>query len=259
MVKIQVDTISNNILKIALLFFVLIAFTGSAAADSVTLNSGQNYEGEITVEEEGRIQIKLENSGVRLWFSRDQILDFEKTNPEKPGGEEKAETDQGDDSPPLDDDVARAQELLKKMRAEQPDVPKLNGKNKKPAKTNKKPKNKNSKPKVELVTYTDEDIEALIEQLRNAKSIYDRRSACIELGKAEAVQAIPHLIHLLKDKESPMMRKVANESLIKITKEDFGYNPIAKGNVRADAIKRWEKWYKGVKDEDAKSTLKSMF
>ena len=258
MVKMQVDTISKNILKFALLFFIFIAPTGSARADSLTLNSGQIYEGKITAEEEGRIQIKLENSGVRLWFSREQVLDFEKTKPEEPEDEEKTEPAPVDDSSLLDDDVARARALLKKMRAEQPDVPKLNGKNKKPAKTKKKPQNENSKPKVELVTHTDERIDALIEQMRNAKSIYDRRTACIELGKAEAVQAIPHLIHLLKD-ESPMMRKVANKSLKKITKEDFGYNPLAKGNVRADAIKRWEKWYKGIKDADARKTLKAMF
>ena len=255
----QVDTISKNILKLALLFSVFIASTGSVVADSLTLNSGQIYKGEITAEEEERIQIKLENSGVRLWFSRDQILDFEKMSPEEPEDEEKTEPDPVGDSSLLDDDVARAQVLLKKMRAEQPDVLELNGKHKKPARTKEKTQKKNSKPKVKLVTYTDEEIDVLIEQLRNAKSIYDRRTAGIELGKAEAVQAIPHLIHLLEDKAPPMMRKVANESLIKITKEDFGYNPLAKGNVRADAIKRWEKWYKGIKDEDAKKTLKSMF
>jgi hypothetical protein len=254
----QVDMISGKILKFAVLFFVFVAFTGSAAADTLTLSSGQVYKGKITAEEEGRIQIKLESSGVRLWFSRDQILDFNKTNPEKPEDEEKAKPKPTSDSPPLDEDVARARALLEKMRAEQPDASKLKNNKKGRGKTTEKPQEEDAKPKVELVTYTDEEVDALIEKMRFAKSIYDRRNACVELGKTGSMQAIPHLIHLLEH-ESPMMRKAGNDSLKQITKEDFGFDPVAKGNVRAWAIDKWKKWHKEIKDEDARSTLKSLF
>jgi hypothetical protein len=233
----------------------MIVLAGSAGADSITLDNGQVYEGEITAEKEGRIQIKLKDSGVRLWFSRDKILDFEKTKPKKPEVE-KSQSSSVSESTPLDDDVERAQALLDKMRAEQPETHKR--------KNNKNKRGKNSdgendkKPKVEIVTYSDEQVEALIQQMRFGKTIYDKRNACIELGKTESMLAVQHLIAALDD-DLLFMRKAANESLKQITKEDFGFDPTAKRNVRIWAQERWKDWHKKIKDEKAKETLKSYF
>lgn len=247
----------KTILSITVILVSFFLFGHSAAADSITLKNGQVYEGKITAEEEGRIQVKLKGSGARLWFSRDQVREYKKSNPDKSEEKDADGTNPEDTSASPEDDVARAQALLDKIRAERPEISKSNGGTKKSAKA-EEPEKKDSGPKVELPTYTDEEIDALIKQLRTAPSIYDRRNACIELGNAEAVQAIPDLIHVLED-ETPMMRKEANNALKKITGEDFGFNPVAKGNVRLWAIERWQKWYKEIKDEEAKKTLKSYF
>jgi hypothetical protein len=251
---------AKNILKLIIILISTVALGHSAAADTITLKSGQVHKGVITAEEAGRVQIKLESSGVRLWFSRDQILDYEVLNPKKPKDKEETKPEPADaESSSLDDDVARAQALLEKIRAEQPNNPKLKNKTRKSGATKKKTEENESKPKVELVTYSDEEVDALIAQLRHAPSIYDRRNACIELGNTGAMQAIPHLIHVLDD-ETTMMRKAGNESLKKITGEDFGFNPSERSrSVRLEAIERWNKWYKELKDEKARKTLRSWF
>lgn len=243
-----------RVLQLIVFASAAVIVSGLASADVITLKSGQTHTGTITAEEEERIQIKLEKSGVRLWFLRDQILSFEKTEPEEDSEEGMAQSDE--ESPvALADDVVRAQEMLEKMR-EQAKNPQY-----------KKRKSRTSFPKPPpepkpqagaTPTASAEDIDALINTLRNDKNIYARLNAAKTLGKVGATEAIPDLIHALDDK-TPLIRKAANNSLIKITGQDFGYDSNAQRSVRLWAIDKWEDWYDEVKKKEAKEQLKSWF
>jgi HEAT repeat protein len=94
--------------------------------------------------------------------------------------------------------------------------------------------------------------------LRNPGNIYDRLNACKKLGQVGATPAIPDLIHALDDKSS-LIRKAANNSLKKITGQDFAYDSSAQRSVRLWTIERWEKWYNTVRKEEASEQLKSSF
>jgi len=107
-------------------------------------------------------------------------------------------------------------------------------------------------------TLSDDEIDKLINTLRNDKDIYARLRACKKLGEFGATEAIPDLIHALDD-ENSLIRKAANQSLIKITGQDFGYNPSAQRSVRLWAIEKWEDWYDDITKEEAKKNLKSFF
>lgn len=247
----------RNILKPTVLSFVLIAVAHFAYADTLTLKNGQVHKGEIMAEEDERIQIKLDSSGVRLWFLRDQVLSFEKKEPEtdKDDSQENKSVP-NDASPALDEDVIRAREMLEKLRKKQSNDPKKIQK-KKSRTTITKPSSK-AKPSKATPTATEGDIDALIELLRNGKTVYVRLDACKELGKTGASKAIPDLIHALDDKTS-IIRKAANESLIQITGQDFGYKHLVKRNVRLWAIGKWEKWHNEIKKKESREQLKSLF
>jgi hypothetical protein len=85
-----------------------------AHGDRIELKNGQAYEGALIEEREERIQLKLDGSGARLWFSRDQISSIEtdasaeaSPAPEDARGTQLAEPE---------DDKARARELLNQLR-----------------------------------------------------------------------------------------------------------------------------------------------
>jgi hypothetical protein len=239
-----------------LLTLTLLAIPGFATADTLTLKSGQVHEGKITAEEEGRIQIKLENSGVRLWFPRDHILEFNIDEPVADEEDQEART--GADNPPsgLEDDIDRARKMLEELRQQQL-TPSTQKKKKQKNRTTitKPPKRKKKGATLEL---TDEAVGALIQTLRNHHNIYKRLDACKSLGKAKATQAIPDLIHAL-DNEAAILRGEANKALIKITGKNFGFKSTDKRNVRLWAIEKWEDWYAGIKREKAKEDLNSWF
>ena len=239
----------------ALVLFVPSALSNPASADTLTLKSGQVHKGEITAEEEERIQIKLESSGVRLWFSRDQISSYERTKPEVEEKDKENTGSSSTDQLALDDDVARARKMLEKLREEQLKAPPVNNRNK--SKANNKSKKPVKKP-VATPTVSAADVEAWVNTLRKSGDLYKRRNACIELGKTDATEAIPDLIHALDDKES-LVRRAASESLVKMTEQDFGFQPDAKRNVRVSIIEKWEDWYAEVTKEESRGQLRSWF
>jgi len=245
----------------AFLFFVVTVLSGSVRADVITMNNGQVHEGKITAEEQDRVQIKLEDSGVRLWFSRDQILSVEKTESDEDPEKEKAEPESNEETPiALDDDVARAKEMLDKMREQAKNEPPVIKKKNRTSSTKPPPPSSTktkAKPKAKP-TLSDDEIDKLIHALRSGKDVYVRLGACKKLGEFGATEATPDLIQALYD-ETPLIRKAANESLIKITGQNFGYNPHAQGSVRDWAIKKWEDWYDDIKKKEAKEQLKSLF
>jgi hypothetical protein len=105
----------KSLLTFVMLFTALTAV--SAGADTIKLKNGQVFEGLITAEESGRVQLKIAESGVQIWFPRDQISSLEKTSSQE-GIQSKGDSNKPDTAG-LDEDAVRARELLKKMR-EQP-------------------------------------------------------------------------------------------------------------------------------------------
>ena len=233
--------------------FVIVVVSTSAGADIIKLKNGQVHEGEITTEEDKRVQLKLDSSGVRLWFMRDQIVSIENTDPDEEDEDSEDESAESEEeASDLEDDATRARRLLEKMREEASNA----------TKPKKKYRTTFTKPPPEKPTasptISETEIESLITRLRNSGDFYARLNACKKLGKVGATPAIPDLIHALDDK-SPLLRKAANDSLKKITGQDFAYDSSAQRSVRLWAIERWEKWYKAVKKEEATEQLKSFF
>jgi hypothetical protein len=242
---------------LAFLIFLGVALVSDVAADTITLSNGQSYTGEITAEEDDRVQIKLDGSGARLWFSRDNIesietveqeQDMEDAEEEESISENAEDTDDED----LDEDTRRAKELLRKMREQSGEIT-----------TNKKKKNKEMKKKKPVVAdaageATDEEIDSLVHEMNNSPQPHKRIKAAKKLGEVGGERAIPHLIHALDDK-APSIRKAAIGSLKKITGTDFDYHPTAPRAVRLEFIKQWEKWWDEKQDREAMENLKQMF
>lgn len=86
----------------------------SAFGDKIELKNGEAFEGKIIAEEDERIQLKLDESGARLWFSRDQISSVEKSS----GDEDDSTPDDNKKAPAdsPDNDEARAQKLLDSLK-----------------------------------------------------------------------------------------------------------------------------------------------
>ncbi len=242
----------KKILQLVFLILGVAMVSGPAEADIITLKNEQTYEGKITAEEEARVQIRLEGSGARLWFSRDQILSLEKTESDE-GDEQGKAASTGDSPPALDDDVARAQEMLEEMRKQTKPRQYKKKERPEPSTTGPKAKKPSTTQKV-----SDEEVEKLVDIMINGSDIFARAKAVQQLGEVGATSAIPDLIHALDDKKNTI-RHAANKSLIQITDQNFGFNSGAQRSVRLFAIERWEDWYKEIKRDDAKKTLKSWF
>lgn len=243
-----------------LLAFAFIVITSSAAADTLKLNSGQVHKGTITAEEDDRIQIKLESSGVRLWFPRDQVLSFDKTERKEDGEaeeeDENGNSESGASQLGLEDDVERARQMLEELRQQQLNEPKKTRRRSRTTIT--KPPTKKGKKQKGPITLTDKQVDAQINILRNSHDIYKRLDAIKKLGRGGVRESIPDLIHALDD-ETQLITSEASKSLIKITGQDFKFNSSHGRTLRLEAIERWKKWYKEIKDAGAKEDLKSWF
>lgn len=108
-------------LVIAAIAFFIAVNSPTAVSDTIKLKNGDTYKGTVTAEEDERVQMKLDGSGVRVWFSRDQISSLEKPAEEETSGSESA----GDPSASeegVDDEMLRARELLEKLRNQPKDA-----------------------------------------------------------------------------------------------------------------------------------------
>jgi HEAT repeat protein len=241
-------------LSVCLLITALLFISSSSLhADTIKMKNGASHKGEITAEEDKRVQMKIEGSGARIWFMRDQALSIEKDNPKKtPEGAKDDKSGQPSDKAPTSDDVARAQELLDKMREQPKDVTTTKKKPTKPTSTKQTDHSASNAPAA-----GQGEIERLIEQLRKSE-YYDRLEACKKLGTLGSKDAIPHLIHVLDDDDF-YLRTAANESLIKITGQNFGFDAKANRSVRMEAVGKWEKWYKQEQKKEAGTQFKSFW
>jgi hypothetical protein len=106
---------ANEHTRAAVLALALILIVPCFAyGDKIELKNGQVFEGSIIREEDKRIQLKLDGSGARLWFSRDQILSIEKSSiPEVDSVPEDVPKARVVDP---DDDEARAHKLLDSLK-----------------------------------------------------------------------------------------------------------------------------------------------
>ena len=236
-----------TLLVVCLAVFFL-ATTSPANGDTIKLENGQTFEGEITAEEEERVQMKIAENGVRIWFPRNQIASLDKTEPARES-EHKKDRDTSTKTGP-DDDMVRARELLEKLR-EQPREDEKNQK-KPPAKQATDQDTQASAPDA-----NQSQIEKLIEQLRKGGKL-DRMKACRKLEALRAQEAVPHLIKALDD-DGVHVREAANKALITITGEDFGFQAGASGTVRQMLIKNWEDWYKEQQKKKAEADLKALW
>ncbi|GAB4347239.1 MAG: hypothetical protein Kow0099_29150 [Candidatus Abyssubacteria bacterium] len=235
--------------SIAIMAMVIwgLMFGSSIYADTIKLKDGHTYKGIITSEEEDRIQIKLEGSGARIWFARDQISSIKKSTPEQEAQKEpEAEEQQGE---VLDEEMQRAQELLDKLRNEVKD-PSI-------SKSQKRVTAKKTEAEIDTATAgpgaSEDEIERLIHTMRTGE-YYDRLGATRKLGEVGGDQAIPHLIHQLDD-EDQLLRQAANDALIKITGQNFGFRYTDNRSVRLKAIERWQNWYEQKQQQEAKEEL----
>lgn len=154
------------------LALLLIAAATVVSADVVTLKNGQVHKGEIIAEEDGRLQIKLDNSGVRLWFPSDQIASREKASPAEAEEKEENKVAKPSVGEPigLDGDAAKAREMLDKIRQEQDNNPQkiLNKSGRGRAKGSSK--NQGAK-KGKKKAHKPVDVPALIQTLRKGRSV----------------------------------------------------------------------------------------
>jgi hypothetical protein len=237
----------------AVILGILLAFPVLANADALKMKDGQIHKGVITAEEPGRVQLRLEGSGVRVWFSRDQILSIENVGENQ---EEEGSSGQSTESeePVADDEVARARELLRKIR-EQSSSPKKEAKEDKTSEPAKQALS--AEPAVTTATQTDPEIEKQIGILRNGQ-IYAQLNACSRLAELNAEDAIPDLIHAL-DSDSYALRNAANRALIKITGKDFGFDPKQHRRSRAPFVEKWRDWNEAERRKEAKEQFKSLW
>jgi hypothetical protein len=98
---------------------------------------------------------------------------------------------------------------------------------------------------------------ASLHSLLDADRYYLRASAAQQLGETGDATSIPHLIDALNDEvlhadtQPPNGRKDrtpfwANQSLKRLTKQDFGFNWNEPKLQRDAAIKRWREWFKST-------------
>jgi hypothetical protein len=115
--RMDIGDTKKYIYAAAFVLSLLFATPLSAYGDRIELSNGQTFEGTIIGEESGRVQLKLDNNGARLWFSRDRILSIEKNS--TPEADSMRDDIRKTPAVNLDDDKARAQKLLDNLR-EQP-------------------------------------------------------------------------------------------------------------------------------------------
>lgn len=250
------------LLVLSFLAFVFSAFPSLAICDVIKLKNGQTYKGTVTAEEKDRVQVKLEDTGTRIWFSRDQIGSLEKSaaKEEPKKGEPEKQADKQEDKQPASqdaatDDVSRARELLKKMREQQIEEAAAN--KKKDAHPTLSPSESEQETAVAPPPAEGSEVEKLIDTFRNGQ-YYDRLKAGKRLGELKAKEAIPHMIHFLDDDDFGI-RQAANEALIQITGQNFGFNPKDRGSVRAAVIEKWKDWYNAQKKKEASAQFKSLW
>lgn len=94
-----------------------------------------------------------------------------------------------------------------------------------------------------LSKYEDPALVPFVEGLLEDTYEMNRFYAANTLGNWEAMPSVPALIATLND-DFAFVRKEANAALVKITKEDMGYDSKAGEKDREKAIGKWDDWWK---------------
>ncbi len=99
-----------------------------------------------------------------------------------------------------------------------------------------------------LGNFQDARLIAYVEPLLEDSYEMNRFYAAYTLGEWSSMQSVPRLIPVLED-QFAFVRQSANEALVKITKEDMGFEEKASDSERAKAVSRWADWAKKHEDE----------
>jgi hypothetical protein len=99
-----------------------------------------------------------------------------------------------------------------------------------------------------LGRFNDSRLVAYVEPLLEDNYEMNRFYAAYTLGEWEALTSVPRLIPVLEDRFA-FVRQSANEALVKITKEDMGFEEKGSEADRAKAVSRWQDWAKQHEDE----------
>ncbi len=215
------------------LILTVVLPTLAEAADSVALKAGPIIEGEITVENEQIIKIRVKNGRV-MQFPR-AVIEAVTYGPNSTAPSQVQQRE--DDSKA---DLKEAQETVKRIR--------------KRRRRRRKPKEEGKIEETGQVAAqgimadgtliippqgTPEE-DKWIEELRNGKN---KIVACRTLAELQSLIALPDLINAL-DADGPILRREANTALMKITHQNFRFVYDQRSrSTRVEAIKRWRKWY----------------
>lgn len=99
-----------------------------------------------------------------------------------------------------------------------------------------------------LGNFQDARLIAYVEPLLEDSYEMNRFYAAYTLGEWSSLQSVERLIPVLED-QFAFVRQSANEALVKITKEDMGFEEKASDSDRSKAVSRWVEWAKKHKDE----------
>ena len=205
--------------------------TAAVAVDSLTLPSGLVLEGDISVENEHVVKIRV--NGRMMQFPRSSIASIE-YGPDStaPSQVQKREEDSKED-------LKEAQQKVKAIKIRR-----------KAEKRKKKKKEPVQAAAVMTVFAADgtliipdqpsEEEKKWLDVLESGK---DKIGACRNLARLQSTYAIPSLIRALDD-DGPYLRNAAGEALRNITQQNFGFKGTQrKRSIRGEAIKRWQRWY----------------
>lgn len=215
----------------AAVFTLLVAPAAGHATDAVTLTSGLIIEGNITVENDRVIKMRVEGRTVQFPQAAIKSIEY---GPESTAPSQVQEREESTKA-----DLEQAQEKVKAIKVKR-----------------RRRKKKKDKPEEEEVVILQQGVmadgtlivplqgtpeeEKWIAELRTGKN---KMGACRELAKLESVFAVPDLINALDG--AVYVRREANKALIQITHQDHGFKFDHRNrSVRVESIKRWRKWYK---------------
>jgi len=99
-----------------------------------------------------------------------------------------------------------------------------------------------------LARFQDPQLIAYVEPLLEDSYEMNRFYAAYTLGEWSSLGSVPKLIPVLED-QFAFVRQSANEALVKITKEDLGFEEKGSEAERAKAVARWQDWAKKHESE----------
>ena len=232
---------------------------GIAQADTITLANGRKLYGKIISENEKEVTLNVSNAGT-VTVKRKEIEKIEKDEKEGPhvlppsesplvtpasekkgvpqkGAEEK-EKKEGEKAAAAGEEV-RKEEIDPKLKERIEALA---------AQLGHRQASWRSNARVELVKIGKQAVAILVNVLESGSTSFHRWGAAQVLGDIGDERATEALVKCLRDADE-FVRKESNDALKKITRQDFGYDPLAGSEVREAAARKWEEWWQKQKEK----------